>query len=50
MVAAEAEGPKEKMKFVEEIPVMERDHTYVKSALIINPEWEQGGDDLVFYK
>jgi len=50
MVEAEAAEPKEKMQIVEEMPTMERDHTQVKTVPATNPEWEQGGDDLVFYK
>ncbi len=50
MVAAEASEPHEKMQIVEEMPLMERDHNYVKEVPATNPEWEQGGDDLVFYK
>ena len=50
MVEAEAAEPQEKMQIVEEMPQMERDHTYVRQVPVTNPEWEQGGDDLVFYK
>ncbi len=50
MAAAEDMEPHEKMQIVEEMPVMEPDHTYVRRAPVTNPEWEQGGDDLVFYK
>ncbi len=50
MVEAEAMEPQEKMQIVEELPLMERDHTYVKEVPVTKPEWEQGGDDLVFYK
>ncbi|MFN0216954.1 MAG: phosphoenolpyruvate synthase [Saprospiraceae bacterium] len=50
MVEAESMESQEKIQFVEEIPAMERDHTYVKSVPATNPEWEQGEDDMVFYK
>ena len=50
MVKAEAAGPQEKMQLVEEMAAIERDHTVVKQMPVTNPEWEQGGDDLVFYK
>lgn len=50
MGAAEAAAPEGKMQIGEEIPGMERDHTYVKTAPVTNSEWEHGGDDLVFYK
>lgn len=50
IVEVEAMESHEKMQIVEEISVVERDHTMVKQVPITKPEWEQGGDDLVFYK
>ncbi len=50
MVEAEAAEPQEKFQVVEEMPAMARDHTIVRQVPVTNPEWEQGGDDLVFYK
>ena len=50
MVGAEAAEPHEKMQIVEEIPAIARDHTTVREVPVTNPQWEQGGDDLVFYK
>ena len=50
MVMAEAAAPHERMQIVEEMPSMERDHTHVRPIQVTNAEWEQAGDDLVFYK
>jgi pyruvate,water dikinase len=50
MLEAEAAEPQDRMQIVEEMPQMDRDYTYIKPVPVTNPEWEQGGDDLVFYK